>query len=166
MRARPIIVGLLALCAMVSAAGYTLHVQPFWRPTTVTAVACPGPSTPAYGFPAIRPRNDCTPSFTAQDVRTYLHSGFSLGHTGLATNITVVTILCTTSRDASILIGDGPTGLPDTAVVCYVEMRGTATGTAIYVPPSVPRYRHSGSAVTIHALFDAHSGNGLEFGTQ
>ena len=165
MRARPIIVGLFTLCAVVSATAYTLHVQPFWRPTTVTAVVCPGPSTPALGFPAIRPRNDCTPSFTEQDVRAYVRPGFSLGHAGPAQNITVVTILFTTSRDASILMGDGPTGLPDDAVVCYVEMRGTASGHAIYVPPSAPRYRRT-SSVTIRALFDAHTGNGLEFGVQ
>jgi hypothetical protein len=165
MRSRLIILGLLAVCAVVSAVAYTLHVQPFWRPTTVTAVACPGPSTPAYGFLAIRPRNDCTPSFTEQDVRNYVRSSFSLGHMGPIQNVTIVEILFTTSHDASILMGDSPTGLSDDAVVCYVELRGMATGTATFLP-GYTATSHPASAVNVRVLFDAHSGNELGSGSQ
>src|SRR5258708_10225065 len=56
--------------ALVLAASGVLAASPAHYPHTPTI--CPGPSSPGDGTPAIRPRNDCTPAFTEQDVRSYL----------------------------------------------------------------------------------------------
>ncbi len=42
------------------------------------APECPGKTLTTQGFSAILARNDCTPSFTARDVRDYLARGFSM----------------------------------------------------------------------------------------
>lgn len=167
MKIAPIVRGILASCAIFLALAYTLRLGPFWAPAVVTGRACPGPSTPPYGFPAIHPHDNCTPSFTIQDVRTYVQTSgnFGLGHMGPAKNITVTQVIFTTSRDASRLMDGETTGLPDDAIVCYAELRGTASGQATFLPVGVPA-KESTQQVTIKVIFDAHTGNELEFSIQ
>src|SRR5258707_12315297 len=62
--------------ALVLAASGVLAASPAHYPHTPTL--CPGPSSPGDGTPAIRPRNDCTPAFTEQDVRSYLAAHLQL----------------------------------------------------------------------------------------
>src|SRR5258708_15833014 len=63
-------------CTLVLAASAVLAASPAHYPHTPTI--CPGPSSPGDGTPAIRPRNDCTPAFTEQDVRAYLAAHLQL----------------------------------------------------------------------------------------
>src|SRR5690349_6857861 len=65
------------ICALVLTASAVLAASPtqYPRPPAQYRRAptiCPGPSLPVDGVPAIHPRNGCTPSFTEQDVRSYL----------------------------------------------------------------------------------------------
>src|SRR5258708_13153871 len=61
---------------LVLAASGVLAASPANYPHTPTL--CPGPSSPGDGTPAIRPRNDCTPAFTEQDVRSYVAAHLQL----------------------------------------------------------------------------------------
>jgi hypothetical protein len=164
MRVSLIIRGGLAVCAILIALAYALHLGPFWTPTVVTSQICPGPSVPQLGFPAIAPRNTCTPAFTAEDVRDFVQTGFSLGHMGPVTHVTVDRILFTTNRDATQLMDGAATGLPDDAIVCYAELHGIPSSTATYLPVETAR-RQPTQQVMIKAVFDAHSGNEFEFST-
>jgi hypothetical protein len=128
---------------------------------TVTTV-CPG--KPQYakgssrlvllGVPAIVPRNDCTPSYTAQDVVAYVNQGLHLGKIAVVGRPTVTRVLFTTSRHAGELMQGQSVGLADDAVVCYVELSGTFTGGS--APGVTPTVTHTAAIV-----FDGHSGNML-----
>src|SRR5258708_24156347 len=76
--AHRIALNVLLTCMLVLAAIAMLAASPAHYPHTPTI--CPGPSSPGDGTPAIRPRNDCTPAFTEQDVRSYVaaHLQFSM----------------------------------------------------------------------------------------
>jgi len=65
------------ICALVLAASVMLAASPVHYPRAPAQyprapTICPGLWSPVDGVPAIRPRNGCTPSFTEQDMRTYL----------------------------------------------------------------------------------------------
>lgn len=72
-------------------------------------------------------------------------------------HITVTRILFTTSGDATRLMGGVSTGMPDNAVVCYVEMRGSVTGQSTALLGQPVKGSHDEES-TIRAVFDAHSG--------
>jgi hypothetical protein len=131
-------------------------------------VICPGPSSvPAYdgpdapplGAPAITPHNDCTPSFTAQDVLDYENTHpFTTMRAEPVGKPTITKIWFITSAEASGQMAGESTGLSDDALVCYVEFYGTFhTGSA---PGGEPTER-TGTAVQV---FDAHTGNLLVAG--
>lgn len=123
------------------------------------AIDAPGIPDGIIGGPAITPRNDCTPSFTEQDVRAYVRAHpESLMTDPHAPPPIVTRVQFMTSREVSVLTHGEPTGLADDAIVCYVALSGT------FLPYSVPY------GVTAHpyhsevVVFDAHDGNILFYG--
>jgi hypothetical protein len=127
------------------------------------AVVCPGapqrapgdPGAPGgiIGVPAITPRNDCTPSFTEQDVRAYLQTHQELIPAPHAPPTTVTLVQFMTSAEASQRMDGESIGLADDAIVCFVELSGEFMPYS--VPPGVTPHL---SSVGILVL-DAHSGN-------
>ena len=98
---------LLALLATVIGAGCffsLVHFGVFWSPTVVTTVTCRNASPPPESVDlGIQPHNDCTPSFTEQDVRAYFRPRFGM-HGMQVNNITFTRILFTTGADARRLM--------------------------------------------------------------
>jgi hypothetical protein len=131
-------------------------------------VICPGPSpVPAYngpdapplGAPAIVPRNDCTPSFTAQDVLGYENTHpFAAMRVEAVGKPKITKIWFITSAEASGQMHGESIGIPDDALVCHVELYGTfRTGSA---PGGQPTERPGAAS----QVFDAHTGNLLVAG--
>lgn len=130
-----------------------------WVPLQVAAVCPASPSPVSPGGSAITPRNDCTPSFTEQDVRDYvshLHELFKIGFVGQPT---ITHIWFITADDAAKLTHDASSnsGAP---VVCYVELHGTFT---VDAPPGMGPLPPDHTAFII---FDAHTGNMLGEGAR
>ncbi len=121
---------------------------------------CPGPLYQSDGGgSAIPPRNNCTPSFTVQDALDYEHT-HPFGNMRMVSigQPKVTKVLFITSAQASQRIGGAEIGLPDDALVCYVELYGTYR----FMPPfGVQGGTHSG---TMHDIFDAHTGTLLVSG--
>ncbi len=122
-----------------------------WTPQPM-ATRCPGAPQSSLGLPAITPRNDCTPSFTEQDVRDYVSQGVSLGKIAVIGQPTVTRVTFMTASDASRMLHGEYIGLPDDAIVCYVELSGTFRVDA-------PFGAHPADSHTAELIFDAHSGN-------
>jgi len=126
-------------------------------------IICPAPSpvpaynapdAPALGAPALTPRNNCAPSFTMQDVLDYENAHpFATMHSDPVGKLTITKIWFITSAEASQQMGGESTGLPDDALVCYVEFYGTFRS---YGPPGSNPIEHTGVA---QQVFDAHTGN-------
>jgi hypothetical protein len=116
------------------------------------AVSDPGAPGGIIGLPAITPRNDCTPSFTEQDVRAYLTSHQVLETAPHAPPTTVTLVQFMTSAEASQRMDGESIGLADDAIVCYVELSGE------FLPTWGPTAPLHPSSVGILVL-DAHSGN-------
>lgn len=115
---------------------------------------------PEFGVPSITPHNDCTPSFTVQDVLAFEHSHPFGNHRMVSMGQSKVTkVLFITSAQASQRIGGEWIGLPDDALVCFVELYGTYRFLSPF--PSIPDSIHTG---TMHNIFDAHTGNLLVSG--
>jgi hypothetical protein len=171
----PSLIGLLALVVVgalaIFAVPRTLQALHLGGPDIREAkqVICPGPSpVPAYngpdapplGLPAITPRNDCTPSFTAQDVLDYENTHpFTTRRTEPVGKPTITKIWFITSAEASGQMAGESTGLSDVTLVCYVEFYGTFRSYAP-VPGSKPM-EHTGTGSQV---FDAHTGNLLVAG--
>jgi hypothetical protein len=112
----------------------------------------PGGTGDTIGAPAITPRNNCTPSFTEQDVRAYVlsHSVLEVAPHAPPTTVTLVQFM--TSAEARQRLG-ADTGLVNDAIVCYVKLSGE------FMPYSVP-YGDTWHPVNVGLLIlDAHSGN-------
>src|SRR2546425_12697912 len=75
------------------------------------------------GSPAIRPHLKATPSFTLDEARSYVATHPFPGNSHPSA-IAVVSAQFVTSRTAAALAGGEPTGLVDTSLVCFVEVRG------------------------------------------
>jgi len=115
---------------------------------------CPGPTSSTLGVPAITPRNDCTPSFTVQDVLDYESAHpFATMRSEPVGKPTITKIWFITSAEASGQMAGESIGLSDDAVVCYVEFHGTFRS---YGPPGSKPVEHTGTGVQV---FDAHTGN-------
>ena len=158
---------IIVVCAVVGtfAVVYSLHggLAAGQRSSSHVTVVCPGapqravsaPGAPGgiIGLPAITPRNDCTPSFTEQDVRDYLQRHKVLITAPHAPPTTVTLVQFMTSAEVSQRLHGEDTGLADDAIVCYVELSGE------FMPESLP------VGVTPHPssvgflILDAHSGN-------
>ena len=146
-----------AALALVLAASAVLAASPAHYPHTPTL--CPGPSSPGDGTPAIRPRNDCTPSFTEQDVRSYVaaHLQFALPNvTAVVRQPQIVSIRLLSMRDLS----HEPYALawlvPTDRIVWYVVVHGTFFPLPLSVPPHHPLLHFPRP---VFLVFDAHSGN-------
>jgi len=148
----------MLVCALVLAAIAMLAASPAHYPHTPTI--CPGPSSPGDGTPVIRPRNDCTPSFTEQDARSYLAANLQLALANAPNDIAVVghpqiiSIRFVSMRDLSRAPYAPVWLVPSDRIVCYVVLDGTFF--ALHLPPHHPLL-HFPRPVFI--VFDAHSGN-------
>jgi hypothetical protein len=170
MRRRNILLGTLALAVVVATiggVGYALHTRTQAQADgksypglhAPVSVVCPGPTsstTTGQGGRGIRPRNDCTPSFTQQDVRDYVAHGAFLGFGFQADGQPTVT------RVIFLTIGDldrvgrqqigRPVNTPADMLVCYAELSGPFTLYGVGSPESLS---------TISMVFDAHTGTTL-----
>ena len=156
------------ICALVLAASVMLAASPAQYPRAPTI--CPGPSSPVDGVPAIRPRNDCTPSFTEQDVRSYLAVNLQLALVNLQSGLPnglafighpqIVSIRFLSMRDLNRDPYAPAWQLAD-RVVCYVSLHGNvfpihSSERAARLMQHFPR--------SAYIVFDAHSGNVLGSG--
>ena len=156
----PALLGMLSLVVIgalvIFAAPRALQALHFGGPDIREAkqVICPGPPASALGIPAITPRNDCTPSFTVQDVLDYENTHpFAAMRVEAVGKPTITKVWFITSGVASQQMSGESTGRSDDALVCYVELHGAfRTGSA----PGGEPTEHTGIAVQI---FDAHTGN-------
>ena len=93
------------------------------------SVVCPGlpDSVSGQGSTGIHPRNDCTPSFTQQDVRDYVAHGVSLGKIGVVGQPTVTRVVFLTIGGLGRASGDSEweANYPDGLLVCYAELGGS-----------------------------------------
>jgi len=114
------------------------------------------PTGTAIGAPAIQPTRSVaasdlsTPAFTVQDVEQYISGNPMSRNLAISSKPTIVKITFITSQQASALL-DESMDLPDSALVCYVELSGTFT----FPGPN-------GATATFHKgyeVFDAHTGN-------
>ena len=169
MQRRNILLGTLAITVVVAAIGgvaYALHTRALDTCAQAdgasypgldapVCVVCPGPTYSTTGHPVIRPRNDCTPSFTQQDVRDYVAHGVRLGSIWVEGQPTVTRVVFLTIGDLGRASRDMGSELnyPADMLVCYVGLSGTFSFSSGFDPP------HSLSAVSI--VFDAHTGNEL-----
>jgi hypothetical protein len=161
----PALLGMLSLVVIgalvIFAVPRALHALHLGGPDIREAaqVMCPGPPSSALGIPAIAPRNDCTPSFTVQDVLDYESAHpFATRRTEAVGKLTITKIWFITSAEAGQQMSGESVGIPDGALVCYVEFYGTfRTGSS---PGGEPTER-TGTATQV---FDAHTGNLLVAG--
>src|SRR5258706_1859511 len=157
------LVGVLVLAAIA-----VLVASPAQYPRVPTV--CPGPSY-FGGVPAIRPRNDCTPSFTEQDVRSYLAVNLQLALVNLQSGLPnglafighpqIVSIRFLSMRDLSREPYAPDWLAPSDMIVCYVVLHGTF----------FPIHGSEGAVRLLqrfpspaYIVFDAHSGNVLGSG--
>ena len=126
----------------------------------VSSVLCPGPTYPSdgnpVGVPAIQPRNDCMPSFTVQDALDYVRANPFPNKGILPVGTLAVTKVAFISvHELSSVLRLDSMGLPNDAIVCYVEEYGTVLFTALATD-------HRSHVVTVYQIFDGRSGNLLE----
>lgn len=173
MRRRNILIGTLAIAvvvvAIIGGVAYAVHTRAQAQADGASypglhapvSVVCPGPthSTTSQGFPGIRPRNDCTPSFTQQDVRDYLAHGVNLGKIGVAGQPTVTRVVYLTIADLGRASGDSEweANYPAVMLVCYAGLSGTFS---VSSPGGTPI-----STNAAFIVFDARTGNQLVMGT-
>jgi hypothetical protein len=166
MRKRDLLLATLAIAVVVAAIGVGLYALHTRAQTNLPAypglngpfaVVCPGPPNLVadQGTPGVRPRNDCTPSFTQQDVRDYLARGVDLDKVGFVRRPPVTRVVFLTIADLGRATGDSEwaANYPTDLVVCYAQFSGTFT---ISAP--------SGFTKTVHVayiVFDGHTGNQL-----
>jgi hypothetical protein len=157
---------IILVCALVAAGMATLAAFP--AHDLHLATTCPGPASPVKGTPAIHPRNDCTPSFTEQDVRSYLAANLESAlvnvQSGLPNGATfvdrpqIVSIRFLSARDLG-RESSPPAWIappPDT-LVCSVTLHGT------FIPTHGPlSFVHLGFH-SAYLVFDAHSGDLLGY---
>jgi hypothetical protein len=166
MRRRTILIGALALAVVVATIGgvvFVLRTTPYPGLVTPISVVCPGPTygTTDFGLPAIHPRNDCTPSFTQQDVRDYVaHWRGGLGSVVVG-QPTVTRVVFLTLGDLDRAMGVVDARHPD-MLVCYAGLRGTFLSFEQVPLPGTATIPSSPSAAFI--AFDAHTGNSFAYG--
>ena len=164
------------VCALVLAASAVLAASPahYHYPRAPVQIPraptiCPGPWSPVDGVPAIRPRNGCTPSFTEQDVRSYLAANRQLALATEPNNIAfvgtpqIVSIQFLSLRDLNLSRDPYASAwqLSD-RVVCYVSLQGTFFPIRGLPLPHHPLRHFPRSA---YIVFDAHTGNVLGSGS-
>ena len=171
MRRRPILLGTLALAVVLVTIGgvaYVLHARAQAQADEKlypglhgpVAVECPGPRDPlgGQGFTGrgIRPHNNCTPSFTQQDVRDYFAQvPLHLAHVTVTGQPTVTRVVFLTLGDLKHAERGGgwPSNASPDMLLCYVELRGT-----FFLDIGQPV-----NGDTVSFVYDAHTGNQLQF---
>ncbi len=106
------------------------------------------------GVPAIQPHLSGVPAFTKDDARAYVQA---------QGQVTIIRVLFVTSYEACELMEGELVGLPDDALVCYVELRGNVvpfTGPPGSGPPS------QSTPPLEQEVFDARTGNLLVEGVE
>lgn len=155
MRIKPFWIGLiLVLCffflIVISAPRSGQAADAFVQATPPSAV----PSSSGRGLSAIHPSSPS--GVTTAEVQAYLRTHPFVGGPPIpGVTVSIKTIQFMTSKQASALMGGEETGLPDTATVCYVELRGPFTVVAP-IPPGAKQLPTVASGVEI---FDAQTGN-------
>jgi hypothetical protein len=176
MQRRNILLGTLALAVVVATIGgvaYALHTRTqaqldgklYPGLHAPVSVVCPGPTyltAAREGFPTIRPRNDCTPSFTQQDVRDHVAQAEVRDYVAFGVQVTgrptVTRVIFLTIGDLGRATGDRgwEANYPADMLVCYAGLSGTFIFSSGLGPPS-----HENAAFI---TFDAHTGNKLVTG--
>lgn len=161
-----IAIAILITIGIVQGASSQVQAQsmPSMAPSTQPA---PASSNRSPGLPAIPPRllstSATTPAFTEADVRAYLNTRpFPSGPLVKGATSTVVEIKFITSAQASALMQGESTGLPDTALVCYVKLHGPFEMTHASTPPGAKPLPPTTFGIEV---FDAYTGNLLMWGT-
>jgi hypothetical protein len=151
---------ILVVCGAVIALSYTapqvaatstMDTQP-----TQTSIS---QSSNGPGRPAIKPSLPifATVRITSADVNSYLQTHpFVGGPLMKGANSPIVSLQFVTSKQASTLMNGEPTGLADTAMVCYVKLQGPFSPSAASLPPQAQKFSSATYAVEI---FDAQTGN-------
>ena len=180
MRRRKILIATLAIAVVVATIGGVSYALRTRAPTPADAkwypglhaplyVLCPGPTDPiaSQGRSDIHPRNDCTPSFTQQDVRDYVaHMRSFVGpDIRVVGQLTVTRVVFFTIGDlSSVTVSSEYTSwrasmvvnFPADMLVCYAGLRGT-----FIFSDGIDRPSHESDAFIV---FDAHTGNGFGYG--
>lgn len=121
----------------------------------------------AVGIPAIHPRavsnSPTTPSFTAEDVQAYLLAASQPSLTPVqGAHPTLEKVLFVSNKEATqLMTGENP-GLPDNALVCFVLVKGPFYVQVDEAPGTVDST--APIATEVGVVFDAHTGNLLEWG--
>jgi hypothetical protein len=164
----------LAIVVLVAAIGGALGALIIYAPAdgsaypglaAPVAVVCPGPAGVGdEGGPGVRPRDDCTPSFTQLEVRDYLQSvvipgGYLDMNVRVMGRARVTRVVFLTIADLGRLTGDSEwaANYPVDLVVCYAQLSGAFM---VYGPPHFIPQRASAAFV----VFDGHTGNELTLG--
>jgi len=164
-----VLIGALVLAASVMLAASPVHYPraPAQYPRAPTI--CPGPWSPVDGVPAIRPRNGCTPSFTEQDMRTYLAANRQLALATEPNDIAfvgtpqIVSIRFLSLRGLNLSRDPyAPAWRLSDRVVCYVSLQGTFF--PIHRLASLPDHPVLHFTRSAYIVFDAHTGNVLGSG--
>jgi len=115
----------------------------------------------SQGLPAIHPRTTSTPAFSVADVVQYLRTHALPRFAAVGAPATVTGVQFMTSREVNTLPDGQETGLPDSALVCYVTLHGTFVIPGVRVPNSLTVRTFHGAKV----IFDARTGNLLLSGS-
>jgi hypothetical protein len=161
----PLLVGVLALVmvgalAILAVPGALTALHDGGIDIREAQATCPTLPSSTLGASAITPRNDCTPSFTAQHVLAFENAHPFVGHLEVVGKPKISKIWFITSAEARGQMQGESTGLSDDALVCYVEFYGTFRVYGIPDPNASKSVEHPGKA---QQLFDAHTGNLLVF---
>ena len=159
MNTKSVILGILVVCSL----GIIVFAL-----STIGGVQAQGPSHLAnasapqqsIGIPAITPtlylQAPNSPTFTVEDVKQYIAKhGFHGGPTTTGNSPQIHVIDFISSKEASARLHGASIGLPDTAVVCYVELGGPFQVEAS-LPSGASPFPPSAIGVDI---FDAQTGN-------
>jgi outer membrane protein assembly factor BamB len=118
----------------------------------------PTPTAESGDSGGIRLTKTGIPAFTVADVEQYFARHPTLTTAGKPGKIVKIEFI--TSKEASVLMRGESTGLPDDALVCYVELHGP-----FVLDVSVPRGAKLPSAPNVYYVFDAQTAKSLVFGT-
>ncbi len=147
----------IGLTTGIATAGASSSLSTRTYPSTIASVA-------PIGAPAIVPHLDArstgptstAPAFSTADVVQYVKTHPIWRNIASCATPTAVRVEFLTSQQVTSLLSGESTGMPDGALLCYVQMRGTFTFAG-----------SSGKTVTYHTgyeVFDAHTGNLLMAG--
>jgi hypothetical protein len=100
-----------------------------------------------------------TPAFTVADVKQYFKAHPMLTTAGKPGTLVKVAFMA--SKQASTLTNGESVGIPDDAMVCFVELHGPFVLNNV----SMPMGAKAPTGQNVYYVIDAQTGNQLEFGT-